>query len=449
MSALPGGTRPLAIDASPDARVLGFALLATLASGVVFGLAPALRASKPDLHAAMKGDASGAGHRSGGRLQAALLGVQVAVCMVLMIAAGLLLRGLHVTQSVEPGFKYEGVAIAAFDLAGYDTARAAAFQRQLIERVGTQPGVEAVAQSMLTPLDTGRSGTSVRLPDQEQAFPISMNVVSPDYFSLLDIPIVRGRTFTAADLVDGSDAIIVTEATARRLWPDREPIGQLLWGGRSRAENQANRVVGVAKDAQISRIGEIDSSYMYMPAGASAQAYQRLLVRSSIDFAATAAGIRAAVAELDPALVVRIAPLKANLEIWRRLATVVSSLSSSLGLLALVLASVGVYGVVAYAVGRRVREIGIRVALGASARSVVALMLKRTMQPVLIGAVLGVAAAAGVSQVLSSVLFGVSPLDPVALIGAVLVVAGVAFAAGTLPARRAARVDPTRALHYE
>jgi len=450
MPALPAGAFPTTIDPSPDARVLGFALLATLASGVVFGLAPALRASKPDLHAAMKGDAVGVGHRSGGRLQGALVGVQVAVCMVLMIAAGLLLRGLQVTQSIEPGFKYDGVTVASFAFAGadYDAARVAAFQRQLLERVGSQPGVEAVAQSMLTPLDTGGSGTRVRLPEQEQAFPIALNIVSPDFFSLLEIPIVRGRTFTAADLVDGSDPIIVTEATARRLWPDREPIGQLLMGGRRGADRE-NRVVGVAKDAQITRIGEIESSYLYMPAGASSQPFQRLLVRSSIDFAATAAGIRAAVAELDPALVVRVAPLEANLEIWRRLATVVSSLSSALGLLALVLASVGVYGVVAYTVGRRAREIGIRIALGASARSVVALMLKRTMRPVFVGAVIGLAGALGVSQILSSVLFGVSPVDPIALLGAVVVVCGVALAAGGLPARRAARIDPNKTLHYE
>src|SRR5688572_20369460 len=319
MSALPAEARPLAIDASLDARVLAFALFATLASGLAFGLAPALRASKPDLHAAMKGDAVGVGHRFGGRLQGALVGVQVALCMVLMIAAGLLLRGLQATQSVEPGFTYEGVTVASFDLhgAGYDTARAAAFQRQLVERVGSQPGVEAVAQSLLTPLDTGSGGFLVFLPGQEQPFPIRMNVVSPDYFSLLEIPIVRGRAFTAADLVDGSDAIVVTEATAHRLWPDREPIGQLL---SRRGPTRGFRVIGVAKDAQITRIGEIDSSFIYMPAGASAQANQRLLARSSIDFAATAAGIRAAVAELDPALVVRVAPLEANLETWRRLA---------------------------------------------------------------------------------------------------------------------------------
>jgi predicted permease len=454
LSALPADAPPLAIDASPDVRVLAFALLATLASGVLFGLAPALQASKPDLHTAMKGDATGAGRRSNSRLQSALVGLQVAVCMVLMISAGLLLRGLQATQAVEPGFEYEGVAVASFDLtaAGYDAARAAAFQAQLVERVESLPGVDAVAQSLMTPLDTGRAGFTMRSADQERGFPVLMNIVSPGYFSLIGIPIVRGRTFTDAELVDGSGAIVVTEATARRLWPDREPIGQLLISspfGPDSTQTVEYRVVGIAKDAQITSIGEIDSSYIYLPAGPGAQIRQQLLARSGIDFAATAAGIRAAAAELDPGLVVRVAPLEANLEIWRGLATLASSLSTSLGVLALVLAAVGVYGVVAYAVGRRAREIGIRIALGAGARSVVGLMLKRTMRPVVIGAVVGVAAAAGVSRVLSSVLFGVSPADPIALIGAPLVVATVALAAAALPARRAARFDPSRTLHYE
>jgi ABC-type antimicrobial peptide transport system permease subunit len=168
-----------------------------------------------------------------------------------------------------------------------------------------------------------------------------------------------------------------------------------------------------------------------------------------VAFAATAREIRDIARELDPALVVRVAPLEANLDFWRSLAGLSSTLATSLGTLALILAAVGIYGVVAYSVGRRAREIGIRMALGASARGVVALMLKRTMRPVVIGVVIGLAAAVGVSQILSSVLFGVSPVDPLALTAATLAVAGVAFAAGTLPARRAARVDPSRTLHYE
>jgi predicted permease len=448
---------PGLLDATPDIRVLAFAFVLTLASGVLFGLVPALRASKQDLHAATKVDA-GAGRRGSSRLQGVLVGVQVAVCMVLMVAAGLLLRGLYAAQTVEPGFTYENVAVASFSLIGadYDAARAAAFQRQLIERVASLPGVDAVAQGAGTPLGVGSAiGSTARLPGGERDFALLFNVVSPGYFALLELPIIRGRTFTEAELVDGSRTLIVTEATARRLWPNRDPIGQTLTMGRGLNSAAAHdqqvdyQVVGVARDAQVTAIGEVPSSYAYLPASASWQTGLQLLVKGRGDFAATAARIRAAATELDPGLVVRVAPLEANLEISRGLAGLVSSLSTSLGALALVLASVGIYGVVAYAVGRRTREIGVRIALGASARSVVALMLKRTMLPVVVGATIGVAAAVGVSQILSSVLFGVSPVDPFALIGAAVVVAGVALAAGTLPARRAARVDPSRTLHYE
>jgi ABC-type antimicrobial peptide transport system permease subunit len=175
----------------------------------------------------------------------------------------------------------------------------------------------------------------------------------------------------------------------------------------------------------------------------------QLLAKGRGGFAATTAAIHSAAAEIDPRAVAAIKPLEANVEVWRSLSGFVSTLSVSLGALALVLASVGVYGVVAYSVSRRAREIGIRVALGASARGVVILMLRRTMRPVVVGATVGIAAALGTSQALSSVLFGVSPVDPVALLSAGLVVAGVALAAGALPARRAAHVDPNRTLHYE
>jgi predicted permease len=456
IGALPPQAPEMTIDASADARVLVFALVASIASGIVFGLAPALQASKADLHAATKGDAAGTGRRSGARLQGTLVGLQVAVCMMLMIATALLLRGLATTQTVDPGFEYEDVAVATLDLqgAGYDEARAAAIQRQLVERVGVAPGVEAVAQAMMTPLYSGKVVTMARPSGQDQMVPLTFNTVSPSYFSLTGIPIVRGQAFTTADFENEPGAVIVTEATARRLWPGRDPIGQtiesrLLDPASPQFVPVARRVVGVAKDAQITAIGEIPSDYVYFSANANRQRGLQLLAKSSVGFAATASSIRAIAADLDPALVVRVAPLEDNIELYRSLAGLSGTLATALGVLALVLASVGVYGVVAYAVGRRAREIGIRIALGASARGVVALMLKRTMRPVVIGAVIGLAAAVGVSQILSSVLFGVSPVDPLALTAATLVVAGVAFAAGTLPAGRAARVDPSTTLHYE
>ncbi len=449
IEALPPQVPETAIDATPDARVLVFALLASIGSAALFGLAPAFHASKPDLHAAMKVDVLGLDRRSGARLRGTLVGLQVAMCMILLIAAGLLLRGLTTTRTVDPGFDYENVAVASFDLtaAGYDAARATVFQRQLAERVDALPGVD-VANATTTPLYPDGFSRIVRIGGQSEWFPLNYNEVSPTYFSLTGIPIVRGRTFTEAEAAAGS-ALIVTEATARRFWPDLDPIGQTIEIPVGPREVVAQQVVGVARDAQIQNIGEFPSTYAYQPPSDFGQPRLQLLAKSNADFAATARSIRAIASEIDPALVVRVAPLEENLDLWRSLAGISSTLGTALGALALMLASVGIYGVVAYSVGRRAREIGIRIALGASARSVVALMLQRTMRPVVIGAVIGLAAAIGVSQILSSVLFGVSPVDPLALTVAVLVVAGVAFAAGALPARRASRVDPSTTLHYE
>jgi predicted permease len=456
LSSLPPELPPLAIDASPDLRVLVFALLASLATGVACGLAPALQASRPDLHTTMKQDAPAAGgHRSHSRLQGALLGVQVSVCMVLMIAAGLLLRGLQAAQTVEPGFDYANVSSASYDLtaAGYDANRAIAFHRQLMERSRSLPGVNAVAQALFTPLHPASMQISVGMPGQADYVPVPINVVSPGYFSLVGIPVVRGRGFTDADLADGSTAAIVTEATARRYWPDRDPIGQPIAWGNAAPEGGTRpfrfQVVGVAKDAQLRGIGEIPSSYLYLPAVPVWQPRLQLLVSSRTELAALETGIRAAAADLDPALLVRVAPLEANLELWRKLGRLVSVLSTSLGALAIALAAVGIFGVVSYFVGHRLREIGIRVALGAGARDVLALVLRRTMRPVAAGAVIGIGLAAAVSRVLTRVLFGVSPVDPIGLGGASIFVLAVALAAGVLAARPAMRSRPLVALRHE
>ena len=291
LSALPPDVPSLMIDAGADGRVLAFAVVLTLGSSALFGLAPALHSSKPDLHAAMKTDIGGMGRRAG-RLQGTLLAGQVAISMVLMISAGLLLRGLYATQTVEPGFTYEDVAVASFDLssAGYDAARAVAFQRQLAERVGSLPGIAGVAHVMTTPLTMGGGGFMARLPGQQQQLLISFNAVSANYFSLLGLPIVRGRTFTDAEITvasggfTGSGVMIVTEATARRFWPDQDPLGQTLIFGETPVQ-----VVGVAKDAEITRIGGVPSDYAYFPADEAVQGRGRLqlLAKSRIDVAAT------------------------------------------------------------------------------------------------------------------------------------------------------------------
>jgi predicted permease len=437
----------LAIDPSPDARVLAFALTLAIATGILFGLAPALHASKQDLHTAAKQEA----RAGGGRLRGVLLGSQVAMCLVLMICAGLLLRGLYVAQAVDPGFRYDGITVVSFDLvgAGYDQQRATEFQRTLLERVRALPGVEGAAQVGMTPLTPGNRESIFALPGEDPFRRIGLNNVSPEYFSLLEIPIVRGRTFSIAELEDNSTAVIVTEATAARLWPGEDPLGRTFVLAVGENQVVTLEVVGVAKDANITTVGEITTSYAYLPAAPRAQPMLQLVVASALDPSAIVAPVRELVAELDPALAPRIVPLEDNLAFWQASARVVSTLSGALGALALALAAVGLYGVVSYTVGRRAREIGIRVALGAARRNVVALILRQTMRPVVIGAAIGLVASVMVSRVLASILFGVSPLDPLALGGATLFVLAVALGAGALPARRAARVDPMAALHHD
>jgi putative ABC transport system permease protein len=448
----PVGVPTFFLDASPDVRVLAFTLVLTFGTGVVFGLAPALHSSKPDLHTAIKQDSSGTGS-GGGRLQGTLVGAQVALCMVLMIAAGLLLRGLNATQSIDPGFDYENVIVASYDLrgGGYDAAEAAVFQRRLLEEAAALPGVEAAAQAILEPLTVDNEAAPIRLPSQDpSAFRlVALNGVTPGYFDLLGIPIVRGRTFNDAELTDASVPAIVTETTARNYWPDQDPIGQTLLLAVGPNQEVALNVVGVARDAQVTNVGEVAPYYLYLPSSPRSAPLLKLLVKSRTDFATTAAGIRAAVVGLDAGLAVRVSALEANLDYRRTLSGALTALALALGLLALALAAVGIYGVVAYFVGRRTREIGVRMALGAGTSDVLGLVLKRTMRPVVVGAAVGIAAAVSVSRVLSAVLFGVSPFDPIGIGQAALCVLGVALLAAVLPGRRAARTQPTTALRYE
>jgi predicted permease len=360
---------------------------------------------------------------------------------------------LIAAETVEPGFAYENVTTASFDLvgAGYDEARATLFQRQLMDRMSALPGVESVAQTLRAPLADGNMQNVAGMPGAppEEFFLVDFAAVSRDYFSLLEIPLARGRAFTGADETNEATVAIVTEATARRLWPGRDPIGEQLAFATGPNEGVLLEIVGVARDAQITTVGELTSSYVYVPAAPRSQQRQQLLVKSALDFATIAAAIRSEVSRLDPGLVVRIAPLEANLDVWRSIARVVSALATALGIVAVALAAVGVYGVIAYAVGRRARELGVRIALGAGTRDVLVLVLKQQLRPVAIGAVIGLAAGVAVSRILSSVLFGVSPTDAVALVAAVAVVGSVALVAGLLPARRASRVDPNTVLHYE
>jgi macrolide transport system ATP-binding/permease protein len=446
---LPRGAPRLVWNVSPDLHVWGYSLALTALTGIVFGLAPALHATRQDLSTAMKVDGGGLAGRaaSGGMLRGTLVGAQVAVCMVLLIAAGLLMRGLYLAQTVDPGFEMKGITQAQFNLPsqGYSAERAREFQRELIARVAALPGVDAVEQARVTPLSHQFEGTGLTPAGETEARGFEFNVVSPGFFAMLGLPMVRGRAFTEVETRSNAPVLVVTESTARRLWPGQDAIGKTLREG-GKKEYQ---VVGVVKDAQVSHLGQSDGLFFYMPAGTEVQDRLQLLVHSKSGDTATINGIREAVRALDADLIVNVTKLEDNLEAWRMPSRIVAALSGVLGALALLLASIGVHGVVSYGASQRTREIGIRMTLGADGRDVMILLLRQALRPVVIGAVVGVIGCAAVSQVLSNVLYGLGAHDPIAFVGVPLFLLGIAFLASYIPARRATRVEPVVALRYE
>src|SRR5580700_295643 len=448
VSHLPHGFPPVALNLTPDIRVLGYALLLTLITGVAFGLAPALETSRTDLNTALKVGDGGLGGRSGGGiLRHSLVAAQVAVCMILLIAAGLLLRGLYFAQTVDPGFAMNGITVVSLDLRtqGYKEEPAAQFEHRLKEKVAALPGVDGVVEARETPLSDDHSFTGFSVPGKPDEYEVEDNAISGGYFSLLGIPIVRGRDFTEEEVRAGAKVAIVTEATARKFWPGEDPIGKTLRQGR----NTDLEVVGIARDAQVSHLGEKEKLYVYLPAGPKEQSELHLMIHGGGGLAALAMGIRQAASEIDPDVLVDVTRLEDNLEVWRTPARIVAALAGSLGALALLLAGVGVYGVVSYAVSRRTREIGIRMTLGADGRDVMGMMLRQSMRPVLIGGAIGIAGCAGVSWVLSSMLFGISARDPIAFVFVPVFLLGIALLASYVPARRATKVNPVVALRYE
>ncbi len=255
---------------------------------------------------------------------------------------------------------------------------------------------------------------------------------------------MRGRGFWPREAHD-APGVIVTESTARQLWPGQDPLGKTLREDTGREY----LVIGVAKDAQVSHLGDLDTTYLYFPAGPQDDVRTYVLVRYGGGFTDVAKGMRDASQSLDHDVFVDVIKLEDNLEIWRAPSRIVAALSGALGALALLLASIGVYGMVSYSVSRCVREIGIRMALGANGADVMSLVLWQAMRPVLIGGLVGVALCAGVSQVLSSMLFGLSARDPIAFICVPFFLLTVALIASYIPARRALHVDPMVALRYE
>jgi predicted permease len=444
---------------TPDARILAATFLLSILSGVAFGLAPALQATRADLVATIKDEGAAFGQRlSRSWLRNGLVVAQVALSLVLLVPAGLLLRGLAQVLMTDPGFETKKTLVVGYslELSDYDQARAQTFNQQLRARLAALPGVEAVSFGD-RPLGGGR--LTITVPGKESADGLMMRAsyldVGPDWFKVFGVPIVRGRGFTAEEARTWTEAVVVSEATARNLWPGEEPIGKSLLVEKREDEDAekiffTTRVIGVARDAHTIQIDKIPPFSLYLPAQSRRWLDNALLVRTSRDAAEMKAAIRAEARALEPVLRLWLNSMEeviASGQVMRMRET--AWLATGLGLLALLLAAIGIYGVMAYVVSQRTREIGVRMALGANQRDALRLILEQGMRLVTLGMALGAAGGAAFSRLLRSYLFGLSPFDPIAYAIVALSLMAVAVIACLVPARRATKVDPMVALRCE
>ena len=467
MQTLLGGSISIA-PFTPDVRVFIYAFGLSLITGILFGLWPALRSSKADLTLALKSEGSASGQPlSQSRFRSFLAGGQVTVSMVLLITSGLLLRALLRSQAASPGFETKSVFLLSLDL-GSDKAKAATTKREILVRLQTLPEVAHVALTDRLPyLGTmtfllqieGSHASSKSLPDQTL-----VNYVSPSYFSTLSTPIVRGRAFTPQESEELLPVAVVSESTARTAWPGEDPVGKHLKLARPFRDDKGTwnwkeyEIIGVAKDVRFFNLTRIDPMYVYLPTNAFQP--NAVLIRVARSPRDTLAAVRTSLGAFDKNLLPTLGfdSLDMFAQTQQLLPQAAAIFAGILAILALALAAVGIYGVMAYIVTQRTRELGIRLALGASKNDVLRLIVRQGMLPVILGATCGLVVSTAISGVLRAILifpgsydllFGVSAFDPVTYMGLTAFLASIALLACYLPARRAMRVDPMVALRYE
>ena len=444
---------PIGLTLGVDKTVLVFTLVLSIATGIIFGLVPAWRGSRTNLNESLKSAGRVTEGRAGShRLRDALVIAEVVFATVLLVCAGLLLRSMRNAEAAGPGFNTNHVALAAFDLrtSGYSSEEATLYYDRLLEKIRTLPGVESASLERFVPLwFTGRSYSPVEAEAYTAApgedMNIDLNMVGADYLHTLQIPLVSGRDFTEQDRADSPKVVIVNQTLAKRFWPGQDATGHRLrmWG-------DWRTVVGVARDIKYHRMNEPPQSFLYVPSLQARGTDANIIVRSELPTAAVVNAVRAAAISLDA----KVQPLEADdlgglLHISMFANRTAASLASVLGGLGLLLAALGIYGVLSYSVSQRFREIGIRVALGAQKGHVLRLVVGKGLQLAILGAVSGAAVALLGTRAMSNLLFGVSASDPLTFAAVALGVTCVAAFAAYLPARRAMRVDPLVALRYE
>ena len=447
---------PLELDFGQDSRVLAFTATIALATAVVFGLAPALRASRPDLVPALKDGGAGMRQRAR-RLNAGnfLVVAQVAVSLVLLVGAALMARSARIAEGIDLGFDADQTAHVRVDLSdqGYDEAAADRFYRELLERLRARPGIEAATVTERLPLDVSISRREFFIPGhrarpERAEFIIDVATVGPGYFETFRVPVLQGRGFTEADTPNTPGVVIINEPMARRFWPGESPVGKRI--RRRGPDGPEYEIVGVSGDHKIVTVGEAPLPLVHFAWSQDPGRFASVAVRAGGDVAAALAGVTAEMRAIDPDLVfITTETMRQTIAVKLLPVRLGAALLLVFGAMALVLAAAGLYGVIAYSVSRRTREIGLRMALGARRAGVLGLIMRQGLGLVAVGVGLGLVGAAAAGGVLSSLLYGIGAIDPPAFALAAGLLVGVAALAAYVPARRASRVDPMVALREE
>jgi len=452
---------PVALDLTPDYRVYLYTLAVTLLAGAFLGLAPARQATRTGVLVALKDEAGGViGGAS--RVRAAFVAAQVALSLVLLIGAGLFMRSLQNAARMNFGFAPAHVLAMDIDtgLKNWSDGRATQYYRDVLQRVESLPGVRSATVVNLMPLDiaTPRFGVIVEGQQAQGRDPIqvSMNRVGLRYFETLQIPLVSGRDFREDDRLDAPGAVIVNQTMVARFWPGKDPLGQrfqLAPGKAGKVDVMTGgkwvSVIGVARDVKYRTLGEEPEAHMYLPYAQHFAAQRTLVVQTAGEPGPMMQTVQNELRAVDPELAGFFARTAEQHMVLAFLpARMAAALSAGFGALALALATLGLYGVVAWSVAQRTREIGIRMALGAARGDVLRLVVGHGMKMVAGGVALGLVAAWALSRFLGALLYGVSATDPLVFAGFAMLLLGVASAASYLPARRAARLDPLRALRH-
>jgi predicted permease len=468
---MPKRAIPLDLYLTPDPRVLGFAFLASLITGIICGLAPALQSTRPNLVSSLKNETPTA-RRSAFDLRRGLVIIQVATSLLLLIGAGLFVRSLGNLQTLDPGFVRERVLLVNINpqASGYKGQRLRDYYETLLAKTRTWPEVRSASLASITPLGGSRWNSDIRVEGYEfkpnEKPYVDFNSVSPRFFETLGIPIIAGRDFRdqdnpaftpdpkpkpdPADEVTGPRVIIVNESFAKKFFAGRPPLGAHVCRDDKFKMEEAYEIIGVVKDVRYFGVREATEPMIYVAVWRDGASARQLLVRTAAEPERIISAIRREAASLDSAIpVLQSLTMSEQFDNNISQERMLTTLCGFFGALALLLAAVGLYGVMAQSVARRVREIGIRMALGAERGEVLWLVLREATIMVGLGALVGLPAAFGLTRLLTTYLFGLTPQDPLSIGGSVLVLLAVTALAGFIPALRATRVDPMVALRYE